>query len=202
MASMSQRLPSRAVSTEQHRWILSGGLASGKSKVRELVAEAGVVTIDADSIGHTVIRSDGPAFAQVVGRWPHVAHEGEIDRPSLAAVVFDDPDELAALEGITHPHIMEVIRTRVAELEGTVVVEIPLLSHGLGEEWRRVVVDCRDEVRLARAIQRGMGDEDARARMAAQPARAEWLAVADLVVPNHGTLEELAATVEDVISVL
>lgn len=190
------------MSTEQHRWILSGGLASGKSKVRELLAEAGIVTVDADSIGHSVIRPDGPAFAQVAERWPHVVRDGEIERPSLAAVVFNDPGELAALEAITHPHIMDGIRSRVAGVEGTVMVEIPLLSHDLGDDWRRIVVDCRDEIRLARAVQRGMSQEDARARMASQPSRAQWLAVADLVVPNHGTLQELAEAVEDVLGVL
>lgn len=197
-----RRLPSRLVSSEQRRWILSGGLASGKSKVRELLANAGMVTIDADSIGHYVLKSSGPAFAQVAERWPHVVRDGEIDRPSLASVVFNEPGELATLEGITHPHIFEVIRSRADEVEGTVVVEIPLLSHGLGDEWRRIVVDCRDEVRFARAVDRGMSEDDARARMAAQPSRAEWLASADLVVPNHGSLEELDVAVRDLVRVL
>ncbi len=190
------------MSSEQHRWILSGGLASGKSKVREFLANAGIVTIDADSIGHDVIQSTGPAFAQVAERWPHVVRDGEIDRPSLASVVFKEPGELATLEGITHPHIFEVIEGRVNEVDGTVVVEIPLLSHGLGDDWRRMVVDCRDELGLARAIDRGMSGEDARARMKAQPSRAEWLAVADLVVPNHGSLEELEDVVKELAQVL
>lgn len=190
------------MSSEQHRWILSGGLASGKSKVREALADAGITTIDADSIGHLVTRSDGPAFAQVAERWPHVVRDGEIDRPSLASVVFSEPEELVALERITHPHIFDVIRSRVDDVVGTVVVEIPLLSHGLGDEWRRMVVDCRDELRLARAIDRGMSEDDARARMAAQPSRAQWLAVADLVVPNHGTIETLRGAVQDLVGAL
>jgi dephospho-CoA kinase len=191
------------VSSEQHRWILSGGLASGKSKVREYLANAGIVTIDADSIGHFVIHAGGPAFAEVAERWPHVVRDGEIDRPSLASVVFNEPGELAALEGITHPHIFEVIKDRVEEVQGTVVVvEIPLLSHGLGHEWRRIVVDCRDDVRLVRAMERGMSEDDARARMRAQPSRAEWLAVADLVVPNHASLEELERAVQPLVGVL
>jgi len=190
------------VSSEQHRWILSGGLASGKSKVREYLTRAGIVTIDADSIGHLVLHSNGPAFAEVAERWPHVVRDGEIDRPSLASVVFNEPGQLAALEGITHPHIFEVIKDRVDEVEGAVVVEIPLLSHGLGDEWRRIVVDCRDDVRLVRAMERGMSEDDARARMKAQPSRAEWLAVADLVVPNHGSLEELEGEVQPLAGLL
>jgi dephospho-CoA kinase len=190
------------VSSEQHRWILSGGLASGKSKVREFLASAGIVTIDADSIGHYVIQSTGAAFAQVAERWPHVVRDGEIDRPSLASVVFNEPGELATLEGITHPHIFEVIKSRVDEVDGTVVVEIPLLSHGLGDEWRRIVVDCRDEIRMARAIDRGMRRDDAIARMKAQPSRPEWLAVADLVVPNHVSMEALEEAVQVLVGVL
>jgi len=162
--------------------------------VRQLLEAAGILTIDADSIGRAILRSDGPAYAEVVKRWPRVVQEGEIHRPSLASIVFNDPDELAALEGITHPHIFDIIGTRVDEIDSTVVVEIPVLNHGLGDEWQRIVVDCHDEMRLQRAIARGMGREDAKSRMAAQPRRDEWLAVADLIVPNHGSLDELEET--------
>lgn len=183
------------MTTGQHRWIVSGGLASGKSKVRQLLEAAGVVTIDADSVGHLVLQSDGPAFADVAARWPHVVRDGEVHRPSLAALVFGDADELAALESMTHPHIFETIKARVEGVAAPVAVEVPLLSHGLGDEWRRIVVDSHDEVRLQRAIERGMSEEDARSRIAAQPSRSEWLAAADLVVPNHTTVEVLEATV-------
>ena len=105
--------------------------------------------------------------------------------------MFNDPDELAALEAITHPHIFDPINAQVEGVESVVVVEVPVLSHGLGDDWRRIVVDCRDDIRLQRAMARGMDEEDARSRMTAQPSRAEWLAVADLVVPNHGSEQEL-----------
>lgn len=183
------------VSAEQRRWVLSGGLASGKSKVREFLEAGGVLTIDADSVGHAVLQPEGPAYPEVAERWPHVVSEGEIHRPSLASIVFNDSDELAALEGITHPHIFDTINARVEGVESVVVVEVPLLSHGLGDAWRRIVVDCRDESRLQRAIDRGMSADDARSRMAAQPRREEWLAAADAVIPNHGSLEDLEEAV-------
>lgn len=179
------------MSAEQSRWVLSGGLAAGKSKAREFFEHEGVLTIDADSIGHSVLQRRGPAFFQVADRWPHVVREGEVHRPSLASIVFNDPDELAALEAITHPHIFGIINAQVEGVETVVIVEVPVLSHGLGDGWRRIVVDCRDDIRLRRAIDRGMSEEDARSRMAAQPAREEWLAVADLVIPNHGSEREL-----------
>jgi len=190
------------VSAEQRRWILGGGLASGKSKVRELMAGYGMMTVDADSVGHAMLSPDGPAYAHVVERWPQVVRHGEIHRPSLASIVFDNPAELAALEGITHPHIFETIGARVEGLDSMVVVELPLLSHGLGDDWRRMVVDCRDDLRLRRAVERGMAEQDARARMASQPRREEWLATADLVVPNHGSLEDLESTITTLVRVL
>lgn len=186
------------MSTSQHRWVLSGGLASGKSIVREFFAESGVATIDADRVGHTVLEPDGPAFEEVADRWPQVATDGVIDRQLLASIVFQDPAQLAELESITHPHIFDTIKTQVEGIEGPVVVEVPLLSHGLGEGWRRIVVDCRDEVRLKRAVDRGMSEDDVRSRMRSQPSRQEWLASADLVIPNHVAVDELGSTVETV----
>jgi dephospho-CoA kinase len=190
------RLMYNRVTARERRWVLSGGLASGKSQVRSVLEDRGVATIDADSIGHAVIRSDGSAFAQVADRWPDVLIAGEIDRSALAQIVFTDSEELRALEAITHPHIFGEIRRRVEEIGSTpVVVEIPLLEHGLGQSWRRMVVDTEDSLRIKRAVARGISIEDARARMAAQPPRRVWLSVADAVIPNRGTIADLDSTV-------
>jgi len=183
------------VRADEHRWILSGGLASGKSKVRDILAAEGVATIDADRIGHVILEPGGPAFAEVAARWPLAVRDGEIDRPTLASAVFTDRKELAALESITHPHIFDRIKAQVEEVDGPVVVEIPLLNSGLGGGWRRIIVDCKEEIRLRRAINRGMDEIDAKARMALQPRRDQWLAAADLVVPNRGSIGELRSAV-------
>jgi dephospho-CoA kinase len=74
-----------------------------------------------------------------------------------------------------------------------VLVEMPLPVPLLGSDWRWVVVDAPDDVRLARLVARGMAPDDAARRMAAQPSRGEWLARADLVVDNAGSLEDLEA---------
>lgn len=190
------------MSAENRRWVLSGGLASGKSKVREFLADAGIMTIDADAIGHRVLRPDGPAFSQVTRRWPEVVQNGVIDRRALAAVVFNDVEELAMLESITHPHIFDTIRDQVEGIDAPVVVEVPLIAHGLGDEWRRMVVDASDSMRLERAVARGTPREDALARLSVQPTRAQWLASAHLVVPNHTTLEDLRSTASKLISKL
>lgn len=173
------------------RWLISGGLGSGKSEVRRLLERSGLRTIDADSVGHSVLVED--ARDAVSGRWPQAISNGEVDRTALAAVVFDDPGELAALEAITHPLIFGRIEAELEGFEAVAVVEVPLIDTSLG--WPRMVVDAPDEVRLQRAVARGMTQDDAERRMKSQPARAEWLASADLVIPNHGTLVELEDTV-------
>jgi dephospho-CoA kinase len=164
--------------------------------VREILSDLGVVTIDADSVGHRILEPDGPAFAEVSARWPDVVVEGRIDRSRLGQIVFQDPGQLAELEAITHPHIFRIISERAAETAGGVVVEMPLLDRLPGPDWRLVVVDARDELRIGRAVERGMTEPDVRARMASQPSRGQWLAAADAVIPNHGSLDDLESTVK------
>lgn len=159
--------------------------------MRRLLERSGLRTIDADSVGHSVLAEE--ARDAVSDRWPQAISNGEVDRRALAAIVFDDPGELAALEAITHPLIFGRIEAELEGFEDVAVVEVPLIDTSLG--WPRMVVDGPDEVRLQRAVTRGMAQDDAERRMKSQPDRAEWLASADLVIPNHGTLAELEATV-------
>ncbi len=180
----------------QHRWLLGGGIGSGKSAVRVLLERSGFQAIDADSIGHEVLEPDGAAFDQVADRWPVVVIDGYIDRKALGGIVFGDTGELEALEEITHPHIFGIINRLVQGIDGTFVVEVPIIQPGIEGGWRRIVVDCDDGARLGRLLERGMTSADAEARMRIQPSRSEWLAGADLVVPNHGSLDDLTATVE------
>lgn len=161
-----------------------------------------MTTIDADAIGHSILEPDGAALAGVAEIWPQVLADGKIDRRKLAAIVFSDREALRTLESITHPYIFDMIRGQVDHVVGPVVVEIPVINDRLGSEWRRLVVDCRDEAKIARAIARGMDEVDAVARLSVQPGRSAWLAAADLVVPNHGTEEELTATVRQLIDAL
>ena len=190
------------MSDGNRRWVLSGGIGSGKTSVRTLLENRGIATVDADAIGHQVLESSAPAFEEVAKRWPQVVVDGEIDRDALAGIVFEDAGELATLESMTHPYIFDTILTRVQEIRGPVVVEIPLLRHGLGDDWGRIIVDSDEPTRMRRLIERGMAEEDARARMKSQPSRAEWLAVADIVLPNHGGLDLLSRTVDKTLDAL
>ncbi len=177
--------------------LLGGGIGSGKSAVAALLRELGATVIDADAAGHEVLEPGGEAFARVAARWPEVVRDGRIDRAALGGVVFADPTQLAALEAITHPAIAARIAAAVAAA-GTdvVVVEMPVLARLVGQGWPRVVVDAPDEARVARAVARGMDEDDVQRRMAAQPSREDWLAAADYVVDNSGMREDLRGEVE------
>jgi dephospho-CoA kinase len=129
--------------------------------------------------------------------------DGALDRPKLGSLVFADPARLAALNAIVHP----LVRDRSAELErragpGDVLVnDVPLLAeNGLAKVFDLVVVvDAAEATRLDRLVRlRGMAENEARARMAAQSSREDRLAIADLVIDNDGPLEALEPQVREV----
>jgi dephospho-CoA kinase len=184
------------------RWLLGGGIGCGKSTVRTSLTDAGIMTIDADELGHGVLAPGGAAFEAVASQWPNVVFDGVIERGMLGEIVFSDPGQLATLESLTHPHIIGTIISLVEGNEGPVVVEVPVLRMVPPGRWRRIVVDCLDETRLERVVARGMSRPSAMARMASQPSRSEWLACADVVAPNHGGLQELKGTVDKLLDVI
>ena len=182
----------------QRRWALSGGIGSGKSEVRSILRGIGIRTVDADSVGHEVLA--GPGLSEVAKRWPGVVRKGEIDRKALAEIVFGDFGALAELEAITHPMIFGRIEAELEGFDGVAVVEVPLISDF--EDWSRMVVDAPDAKRFKRCVDQGMEPRDVSRRMASQPTRSEWLASADLLVPNQGSIYELRSTVLRLIPLL
>ncbi|MEG9225698.1 dephospho-CoA kinase [Aeromicrobium sp. Sec7.5] len=183
---------------------LTGGIGSGKSTVSALLRDHGAVVVDYDRIAREVVEPGSPALDAIVERFgPGVlAADGSLDRPALGAIVFADEASRRDLEGITHP----AVRARAAELEAgadtadVVVHDIPLLaeSGGRGPYDVVVVVDVPVEVQVERLVRdRGMSPDEARARIDAQASRDDRAAVADVVVDNSGSLEELTAAVRD-----
>ena len=181
---------------------LTGGIGSGKSEVARLLAEHGAVVVDADALAREALAPGSPGSAAVVEEFgPEVlAAAGSIDRARLGRLVFADAAGRAALEAIVHPYVGR----RSAELmaaapaDAVVVYDVPLLvEKGLQDGFAVVVVvDAADETRLRRLVDvRGMPEQDARERMAAQASREARLAVADHVLPNDGDLAELAEQV-------
>ncbi|WP_030408618.1 dephospho-CoA kinase [Streptomyces albus] len=187
---------------------LTGGIGAGKSEVSRLLAEHGAVIVDADRIAREVVEPGTPGLAAVVAEFGEevLAPDGSLDRPRLGSLVFADPDRLAALNAIVHPLVgersAELEREAAAADENAVIVhDVPLLTeNGLAPLYDTVVVvDASDETRLDRLVRlRGMAEQEARARMAAQATREERLAVADIVIDNDGPLEALPPRVRAV----
>lgn len=183
---------------------LTGGIGAGKSTVSARLAERGAVIIDADAITHELQRPGAPVFEAIVERFGPgiVAPDGTLDRPALAAIVFNDPDELAALNAIVHPAVGAEMMQRLAAEAGSdhvVILDVPLLvESGRSDMAGTVVVDVPPEVAVDRLVrQRGVPEEDARARMSRQASRSERLARADRVIDNSGTRDDLEVQIED-----
>ena len=181
---------------------LTGGIASGKSTVADLLAAHGAVVIDADLLAREVVEPGSPGLVAVVERFGTgvLRADGSLDRPALGRLVFADTDARRDLERIIHPAVRERAAELVASAEpGSVVVQmIPLLVEtGQQDAFDLVVVvDVDPDTQLARIRDRdGLDESQARARVQAQASRAERLAAADVVVDNTGSLADLAVQV-------
>jgi dephospho-CoA kinase len=187
---------------------LTGGIGSGKSTVAHLLAERGVVVIDVDALGRTVIAPGGRAEAAVIEAFGPgiVDHAGHIDRGALGRAVFARPDELARLTAISHPAINAELADRLDALpdDAIVVLDMAILVEsnlGRGDpahSYSRVIaVEAPVGLRVERAVARGMAEADVRNRVAAQATDEERRAVADVVIVNDGDLSQLAARVDE-----
>ncbi|MBC2905828.1 dephospho-CoA kinase [Streptomyces cupreus] len=184
---------------------LTGGIGAGKSEVSRLLVDCGAVLIDADRIAREVVAPGTPGLTAVVEAFGEgvLAEDGSLDRPKLGSIVFADPDKLAVLNSIVHP----LVGARSRELEqaaaedAVVIHDVPLLTeNGLAPLYDLVVVvDASPETQLDRLVRlRGMTEEDARARMAAQATREKRLEIADIVIDNDVPLEQLQRRVREV----
>jgi dephospho-CoA kinase len=183
---------------------LTGGIGSGKSSVAARLAELGAIVVDSDVLAREVIAPGTDGFAEVVEAFGDgvVGPDGAVDRAALATVVFADEAARRRLESIVHPRV----GARTAEVAasapaGAVVVnDVPLLVEaGLADRYQCVVVvEAPRADRVARLVgQRGMAAAEAEARIAAQADDAARRAVADVVIVNDGTREQLRERVDE-----
>lgn len=188
---------------------LTGGVASGKSTVSALLAEHGAVIIDADALAREVVEKGTPGLAAVVAEFGEglLTPEGDLDRPAMGALVFNDEAARRRLEAIVHPLVFD----RIVELEASVgdedvvVHDIPLLAEsGRASTFDAVlVVHAPEATQIERMVRdRGWSQEDARSRIAAQASAEERLAVATHVIDNTGTHEDLRHRVAEVFAEL
>ena len=184
---------------------LTGGIGSGKSTAAAMLGRRGAVVLDADGVAREVVEPGGPAYQPVIDRFGSgvVRADRTFDRAAIAAIVFHDPLALADLNALTHPAIRAVIGARVAALAGSdevVVVDTPLLAETTDPAWGMagvIVVDVPVEVAVRRLVgQRGLPEEDARARIAVQASREERRRSADFVIDNSGDVASLEREVD------
>ncbi len=184
---------------------LTGGIGSGKSTVAQKLVAKGAVLVDADQLVRDLQAPGAPVFVAMVERWGDgiVGDDGALDRGAVANIVFSDEDELKALNDIVHPSVVDEIariQKELAETDHVVINDIPLLVRKDGKsdrpEYKRfegiIVVDVPVDLAVDRLVEfRGFDRDDAVARIEAQATREQRKAVADFVVDNSGTLEDL-----------
>jgi dephospho-CoA kinase len=185
---------------------LTGGIGAGKSSASALLVNRGAVLIDADAVARELQAAGGKAFRPMVDLFgPGVVRpDGELDRGAIAAIVFPDKEALLKLNALMLPMIGLEVAERIAanaDTDNVVVLDIPLLgiSSNNYDAAAVVVVDCPVSVAVQRLVggPRAMKREDAEARIAAQISREERLALADFVIDNSGSPEDLALAVDE-----
>lgn len=181
-----------------HVVVLTGGIASGKTAVSNRFAALGVPIIDTDLIARDVVEPGQAGLTAIVQRFGEdmLLDDGTLNRRRLRSLVFSNAQARQSLESLLHPLILTHVRRAIAAIDDPYcVVVIPLFAEtGAGADWADtvVVVDVNESEQLRRLEARdGVSPNQARAALGAQVDRATRLAMADLVLPNEGGLEDL-----------
>ena len=183
---------------------LTGGIGAGKSTVADLFSKRGAVVIRSDELARQVIEPQTPGFKQVTSRFGNeiINDEGNIDRAKLAQVVFNDDGALKDLENIIHPLVRKRTNQLMSEQtsETIIVNEIPLLLEKKMESLFDflVIVISSEKNRLERLFQKGVSEDQAKARMAKQVNDQVRKAAADFLIVNDGNLDQLEADVQKI----
>jgi len=193
------------------RIALTGGIATGKSYVLERIRARGIPCLDADELVHGITAAGTEATTAIAARFGGdiLAADGSVNRAKLGPIVFADPAARKDLEAIVHPAVYRAITAGIRAFEMTgesrlTVVAIPLLYEtGADKQFDRVVVTaCSRDLQVARLVERGLTEEAARQRLAAQLPTEEKAARADFVIRTDGAFEETDAQIERVIASL
>ncbi len=185
---------------------LTGGIGAGKSSASALLVKQGAVLVDADAVARELQAAGGRAFQPMVDMFGRgvVGTDGELDRPAIAAAVFKDQEALVKLNALMFPMIGAEILERIAVNKDTgnvVLLDIPLLgiSGNNYDVTEFIVVDCPVDIAVQRLVTgpRKMDRADAEARVAAQITREERLALADFVIDNSGSPDDLELAVDE-----
>ena len=179
---------------------LTGGIASGKSTASAILRRWGACIIDVDAIAHGLMEPGGPLYAAYRAHFGEgvILPDGHLDRHRIGRIAFADPAEKCWLDETAHPVIRAAMHQELARAEAAgepcVVLDIPLLfetgwqAH-VDESW---LIDVPEALQLMRLQKRnGYSREEAERRIAAQMPLAEKRRLADIIIDNSGTEEEL-----------
>ncbi len=187
------------------RVALTGGIGSGKSLVGEILEELGALVIDSDQLAREVIERGSPGYEEVITAFgDSILSEGQIDRAKLAAVVFKEKDLRKKLESIIHPLVREAAEKLAKNLpSGAILVnQIPLLveSDGAKRFDYVITVSADEEIRRERLRLRGLKDYEITERMAAQVADLDREKIANYILRNDGSIDELTRAVQELMA--
>jgi dephospho-CoA kinase len=187
---------------------LTGGIASGKSTAAAILRRLGAAVVNADELSREVVRPGNQAWQEIVHAFgPSVLLEDQaLDRKKLRRMVFDNPEARQRLESIIHPKVRALAEKRIRELEAAgnviIVYEVPLLFEGQLQLWLRpvILVACDAATQKQRLRERDrLSDEEAQRHLDAQMSLDEKRRLADHVVENNGTLDELEQQIKAVL---
>ena len=191
---------------------ITGGIACGKTTVSELLAEKGAIPINADEIGHQLLKADSPVIEELIDAFGQdiLDASGDVSRKKLGAIVFKDKAARERLNSILHPLIIQrsraQARQRVEEDPMCVVLlDAPLLIEAGAYDTVDliVVVTASPETQLRRTLERSIAqgrpltETEVQARIDAQMPVTEKVRYADVVIANEGTVEDLHRQVDD-----
>lgn len=186
---------------------LTGGIATGKSTVANMLEKRGARIVDADKIAREIVLPGSPVLQQVASRFGQaiLQEDGSLNRKKLGDIIFSDPKAKKDLEQLLHPPIRNILRQRVQQYEeenpqGLVVADIPLLfESGLQSMFPEImVVYVPESVQLKRLMARnGLNESEARARIQNQWPIEDKKQLADVLIDNSGTLQETEEQIAD-----
>tara|TARA_B100000686_G_C16791882_1_gene979283 strand:- start:337 stop:975 length:639 start_codon:yes stop_codon:yes gene_type:complete len=186
---------------------LTGGIGSGKTTVAEILSSFGASVIDVDKIGREILELESSVAKEVIRHFGNVVirEDGFVDRKKLGEIVFSNPNELEALEAISHPAINRVIQScilgessKIVVLDMAILVEKNLGYDGLTPMYHKVVVvQSERDIRIERLKKRGLTAIQINDRFNSQASDEERSSLADVVVSNNGSMEELKSAVEE-----
>jgi len=176
---------------------LTGGIGSGKSAAANFFHSEGVTVLDADQLAREVIEQNTPGFQSIVDYFGSdiIGEDGSIDRAKLRQEIFDDKEKKKAIESITHPLVRDLMAERIAASTSPYsIIMVPLIfeTNSMSAYNRILVIDCDTKLQLKRATLRdNNSSEQIQKILDSQCSRTERLSIANDVIPNNDTLENL-----------